>query len=85
MNLAYDLLTAVTGVDYLAENKMEVVYHAYKTTGGAGLVFRVQVDRVDPVEVPRSLMFGLVQIFRNAKPGTCWASSSPVTPTCAAF
>lgn len=48
----YDLLTAVTGVDYLAENKMEVVYHAYKTTGGAGLVFRVQVERVDPVEVP---------------------------------
>lgn len=48
----YDLLTAVTGVDYLAENKMEVVYHAYKTTGGAGLVFKVQVDRIDPVEVP---------------------------------
>ena len=48
----YDLLTAVTGVDYIAENKMEVVYHAYKTTGGPGLVFRVQVERVDPIEVP---------------------------------
>ncbi|NOT04001.1 MAG: NADH-quinone oxidoreductase subunit D [Anaerolineales bacterium] len=48
----FDLLTAVTGVDYIAENKMEVVYHAYKTTGGAGLVFRVQVERVDPIEVP---------------------------------
>ncbi|MFN8411913.1 MAG: NADH-quinone oxidoreductase subunit D [Anaerolineales bacterium] len=48
----FDLLTAVTGVDYVAENKMEVVYHAYKTTGGSGLVFRVQVERVDPVEVP---------------------------------
>jgi len=48
----FDLLTAVTGVDYLPENKMEVVYHAYKTTGGPGLVFRVQVPRVDPVEVP---------------------------------
>ncbi|MBM3124676.1 MAG: NADH-quinone oxidoreductase subunit D [Chloroflexi bacterium] len=48
----YDLLTAVTGVDYLAENKMEVVYHAYKTTGGPGLVFKVQVDRIDPVTVP---------------------------------
>lgn len=48
----YDLLTAVTGVDYIAENKMEVVYHAYKTTGGPGLVFRVQVERADPVEVP---------------------------------
>lgn len=48
----YDLLATVTGVDYLAENKMEVVYHAFKTTGGAGLTFKVQVDRVDPVEVP---------------------------------
>lgn len=48
----YDLLTAVTGVDYMDENKMEVVYHAYKTTGGAGLVFKVQVDRVDPIEIP---------------------------------
>ncbi len=48
----FDLLTAVTGVDYLAENKMEVVYHAYKTTGGPGLAFKVQVDRTDPVEVP---------------------------------
>ena len=48
----FDLLTAVTGVDYIAENKMEVVYHAYKTTGGAGLVFKVQVERVDPIEVP---------------------------------
>ena len=31
---------------------MEVVYHAYKTTGGPGLVFKVQVPREDPVEVP---------------------------------
>ena len=50
--LGYDLLTAVTAVDYLPENKMEVVYHAYKTTGGPGLVFRVQVPRLDPIEVP---------------------------------
>ncbi len=48
----YDLLTAVTAVDYLPENKMEVVYHAYQTTGGPGLTFKVQVERVDPVEVP---------------------------------
>ena len=51
-DLGYDLLTAVTAVDYLPENKMEVVYHAYKTTGGPGLVFRVQVPRLDPIEVP---------------------------------
>ena len=48
----FDLLTAATGVDYIAENKMEMVYHAYKTTGGAGLVFKVQVERVDPIELP---------------------------------
>src|SRR6266545_6354222 len=48
----YDLLSSVTGVDYFPENKMEVVYHAYKTTGGPGLEFKVQVPREDPVEVP---------------------------------
>ena len=48
----FDLLTAVTGVDYFPENKMEVVYHAYRTTGGPGITFKVQVPRVDPVEVP---------------------------------
>ncbi|GAB4421567.1 MAG: hypothetical protein Kow002_10560 [Anaerolineales bacterium] len=48
----YDLLSSVTGVDYIAEEKMEVVYHIYKTIGGPGLVFKVQVPRVDPIEVP---------------------------------
>ena len=57
----FDLLTAVTGVDYVAENKMEVVYHAYKTTGGPGIVFKVQVDRVDPIEVP-----SLIEIWPGA-------------------
>ena len=50
--LSYDMLATLTAVDYFPENKMEVVYHAYKTTGGPGLVFRVQVSREDPVEVP---------------------------------
>jgi NADH-quinone oxidoreductase subunit C/D len=48
----FDLLTSLTAVDYLAENKMEVVYNAYQTTGGAGLVLKVQAERVDPIEVP---------------------------------
>ena len=43
MNSAMTCSPSVTGVDYLAENKMEVVYHVYKTTGGPGLVFKVQV------------------------------------------
>ncbi|HEX2697716.1 MAG TPA: NADH-quinone oxidoreductase subunit D [Anaerolineales bacterium] len=47
----FDLLSSVTGVDYLPD-KMEVVYHAYKTTGGPGLVFKVQVPRIDSIEVP---------------------------------
>src|SRR5688500_4844671 len=47
----FDLLSCVTAVDYFPENKMEVVYHAYKTTSGPGLVFRVQVPRDDPIEV----------------------------------
>ncbi|HWS24745.1 MAG TPA: NADH-quinone oxidoreductase subunit D [Anaerolineales bacterium] len=48
----YDLLSSVTGVDYLAEGKMEVVYHAFKSSGGPALVFKCQVDRVDPMELP---------------------------------
>ncbi|HJW91189.1 MAG TPA: NADH-quinone oxidoreductase subunit D [Anaerolineales bacterium] len=41
----YDFLSSVTGVDYLPEGLLEVVYHAYQTTGGSGLVFKVQVPR----------------------------------------
>ncbi|MCP4140404.1 MAG: NADH-quinone oxidoreductase subunit D [Chloroflexi bacterium] len=47
----YDYLSSVTGVDYIAEETFEVVYHAYKTIGGAELVFKVQVAR-DKAEVP---------------------------------
>jgi NADH/F420H2 dehydrogenase subunit C len=50
--MGYDLLSCVTGVDYLPEEKMEVVYQAYKTTGGPGIFFKVQIPRVDPMEVP---------------------------------
>ena len=57
----FDLLTAVTAVDYLPDNKMEVVYHAYKTTGGPGIIFRVQVERVDPIEVP-----SLIEVYPSA-------------------
>ncbi len=47
--LGYDYLSSVTGVDYLPEGKMEVVYHAYRSTGGGALVFKVQVPRDEPV------------------------------------
>jgi NADH-quinone oxidoreductase subunit C/D len=58
----YDYLSSLTAVDYLPEGKMEVVYHVYKTTGGAGLVFKVQVPRADPIEVP-----SLVSIYPGAE------------------
>ena len=43
--LGYDYLSSVTGVDYLPEGKMEVVYHTFKTTGGPAFVFKTQTDR----------------------------------------
>ncbi len=58
----FDYLSSVTGVDYLPEGKMEVVYQVYKTTGGAGLMFKVQVPRADPIEVP-----SLVSIYPGAE------------------
>jgi len=45
----YDFLSSITGVDYLTEGQMEVVYHAYKTTGGPAFVYKVQVPRENPV------------------------------------
>ncbi|HLF82285.1 MAG TPA: NADH-quinone oxidoreductase subunit D [Anaerolineales bacterium] len=45
----YDYLSSVTGVDYLPDDKMEVVYHAYRTAGGPAMVFKTQVPRAAPV------------------------------------
>jgi NADH-quinone oxidoreductase subunit D/NADH-quinone oxidoreductase subunit C/D len=45
----YDYLSSVTGVDYFPDDKMEVVYHAYRTSGGTGLVFKTQVPRDESV------------------------------------
>jgi len=47
----YDFLTSVTGVDYLPEGKMEVVYHTFRTSGGQVLAYKVQVPR-DDARVP---------------------------------
>ena len=48
-DLGYDYLSSVTGVDYLPDGHMEVVYHAYQSTGGPALVFKTQVPRENPV------------------------------------
>ena len=45
----YDYLTSVTGVDYLAEEKMEVVYHFFKSIGGSAFELKVQSPRDDAV------------------------------------
>jgi len=47
--LGFDYLTSITGVDYIAENLLEVVYHLARSVGGPGLEFKVQVNRDDPV------------------------------------
>ena len=57
----YDFLSSVTGVDYLPNEQMEVVYHAYKSTGGSAIVFKAQVPRENPV-VP-----SLVSVFPGAE------------------
>jgi len=57
----YDYLSSVTGVDYIDDDILEVVYHAYKSTGGAGLVFKAQTPRENPV-VP-----SLVSVYPGAE------------------
>jgi NADH/F420H2 dehydrogenase subunit C len=57
----YDYLSSVTGVDYLPEGKMEVVYHLYKTLGGPALVLKAQMPRED-ARVP-----SLVSLYRGAE------------------
>src|SRR5574341_96900 len=58
--MGYDYLASVTGVDYLADGKLEVVYHAYKTSGGPALVLKAQTPRENPV-VP-----SLVSVYPGA-------------------
>ena len=59
-DFGYDFLSSVTGVDYLPDEVMEVVYHAYKSIGGGALVFKVQLPRDNPV-VP-----SLVSVYPGA-------------------
>ena len=47
--LGFDYLSSATAVDYLGESDhMEMVYHAYRTSGGGALVFKAQTDRENP-------------------------------------
>ncbi|RMG71999.1 MAG: NADH-quinone oxidoreductase subunit C, partial [Chloroflexi bacterium] len=53
--LGYDYLSSATAVDYLGvadpDSDMEMVYHAYRTSGGKALVFKAQTPRDNP-EIP---------------------------------
>ena len=51
-HLGFDYLSSATPVDYLGEgDHLEMVYHAYRTTGGGALVFKAQTDR-ENAEIP---------------------------------
>jgi NADH:ubiquinone oxidoreductase subunit D/NADH:ubiquinone oxidoreductase subunit C len=43
--LHLEMLSSITGVDYLKEGYLEVVYHAQHITGGAPLCFKARVPR----------------------------------------
>ncbi len=52
--LGFDYLSSATAVDYLnegihTEDCIEMVYHAYRTSGGGALVFKSQTDRDNSV------------------------------------
>ncbi len=59
--MGFDYLTSITGVDYIAENKLEVVYHLARTIGGPWIVLKVQVDRQDPV------VLSLTPLYKGAE------------------
>ena len=59
--LGFDYLSSATAVDYLgAGDHMEMVYHAYRTSGGGALVFKAQTERDNP-EIP-----SLTPLWRGA-------------------
>jgi NADH-quinone oxidoreductase subunit C/D len=48
-DMGYDYLSSLTGVDYFPEERMEVVYHLFKSIGGPALVLKAQVTRDNPI------------------------------------
>ena len=60
-DLGFDYLSSATAVDYLGEgDHMEMVYHAYRSSGGGALVFKAQTDR-DNAVIP-----SLISVWRGA-------------------
>ncbi len=59
--LGFDYLSMVTAVDHFPENLLDIVYLLYRTTGGAGINFKVQISRSEP-HVP-----SLTSVFPGAE------------------
>jgi len=47
--MGYAYLSSATAVDYIGEGKLEMVYHAYRMSGGPALIFKAQCDRENAV------------------------------------
>jgi len=45
----YDYLSSFTAVDDFPEDKLEIVYHLFKTTGGGIIELKVFTQRDEPV------------------------------------
>jgi len=59
--LGFDYLSMITAADYYPDDLMDVIYLLYRTTGGPGILFKVQVSRLDS-KVP-----SLSSIFAGAE------------------
>ncbi|NDJ62703.1 MAG: NADH-quinone oxidoreductase subunit D [Chloroflexi bacterium] len=60
-DLGFDYLSNAAAVDYLGiEDSMEMVYHAYRTSGGAALAFKAQTPRAQ-AEIP-----SLIEVWPGA-------------------
>lgn len=46
--LGFDYLSMVTAVDFFPEDRFDVVYLVYRSTGGPGIEFKVQTTRENP-------------------------------------
>lgn len=57
----YDYLSQVTAIDHFPEDKMEVVYYFYRTTGGGPVILKIQTGRNEP-SVP-----SLVKLYPGAE------------------
>ena len=48
-NLGYDYLSSVTAADDFPEERLEVIYHLFKSVGGAPALLKVFLGRTEPV------------------------------------